>query len=104
MSGSTLRPKSLLTACVCSFCKENAFGDYDTCLNSINCNLLKSFFTWRLDIKSGKGGRMLKGIKTVSSLFVYWKVFRLVYAMATGTRLDATLSDRMHQVHSPRQN
>lgn len=103
MSRRTLRPKSLLTSYVCSFCRENAFGDYNTCLKSINCGVLKSFFTWRLDIKSGKGGRMLKGIKTVSSLGLHWKVFRLVYTRATGTKLDATLNDQMHQVHCPPQ-
>ncbi|KAK7408613.1 hypothetical protein QQX98_009215 [Neonectria punicea] len=72
--------------------RENKFGDPDRCLESISLGLLASFFTWRLDLKTGKEDRRMKGIKTSSSLGTNWKVFRLVYERATGAKLDPKLN------------
>lgn len=52
---------------------------------------LISFFTWRLDLKTGKERRKIKAINTCSSLGTNWKVFRLVYERATSNKLDPKL-------------
>ncbi|KAH7377090.1 hypothetical protein B0T11DRAFT_347438 [Plectosphaerella cucumerina] len=80
------------------FYKTNGFGDPDWRLESIKVSILKSFFTWRLDLKAGKGGRRIKGIKNSSSLGTTWKVFRLVYERAVAAKLDSKLNRQMHKV------
>ncbi|KAF3349014.1 hypothetical protein VdG2_02860 [Verticillium dahliae VDG2] len=79
------------------FCKENEFGDPHRQLESISLGILVSFFTWRLDLQTGKGGRKIKGIKTNSALGTYWKVFRLVYERAMTVKFDPKLNRQMHK-------
>ncbi|KAG7111294.1 hypothetical protein HYQ46_013065 [Verticillium longisporum] len=73
------------------FCKEKEFGDPHRQLESISLGILVSFFTWRLDLQRGKGGRKIKGIKTNSALGTYWKVFRLVYERAMTVNINKSL-------------
>ncbi|KAH7012484.1 C2H2 finger domain protein [Microdochium trichocladiopsis] len=80
------------------FCRGNGFGDPCRRLKSIYLGILVSFFTWRLDLKTGKDDRKIKGIKTASSLGTNWKVFRLVYEKAVGAKLDPKLNRQMHKV------
>ncbi|KAK7420626.1 hypothetical protein QQZ08_010318 [Neonectria magnoliae] len=80
------------------FCKTDGFGDPDRRLESITVSILKSFFTWWLHLKAGKGGRGIKGIKKSSSLGMKWKVFRLVYERVVGMKLDLILNRQMHKV------
>jgi hypothetical protein len=59
-----------------------------------------SFFDWLLNQRRGKGGRRRQGSKLASSLGTYWKVYRLVYERATGSRLSAGLNRSMHKVRT----
>lgn len=72
--------------------------DPQACFKTIDLRLLYSFFDWSLNQKVGKGGRKKRGTTKSSSLGTYWKVFRLVYEEATGSKLDAKLNRRMHRV------
>ncbi|KAH8654664.1 hypothetical protein BGZ61DRAFT_524198 [Ilyonectria robusta] len=80
------------------FCNKNKFGNPHECLQSVSVGILASFFTWRLDLKTGKDDRKMKGIKTSSALGTTWKVFRLVYERAVGTKLDPKMNRQMHRV------
>ncbi|KAH8652841.1 C2H2 finger domain protein [Ilyonectria robusta] len=80
------------------FCNKNKFGNPHECLQSISVGILASFFTWRLDLKTGKDDRKMKGIKTSSALGTTWKVFRLVYERAVGAKLDPKMNRQMHRV------
>jgi len=53
----------------------------------VSRNLLRSFFDWLLNQKTGKGGRRMRGTKHKSSLGTYWKLYRLVYERATGDKI-----------------
>jgi hypothetical protein len=48
-------------------------------MQAVSRRIFKAFFEWMLNQRRGKGGRRLAGIKSVSTLGTYWKVFRLVY-------------------------
>ena len=62
---------------------------------------LYTFFNWLLDQRRGKGGRRRRGTKHASSLGTYWKVYRLVFERATGTKIDGKLTRSMHKVTIP---
>ncbi|KAF5131527.1 hypothetical protein E5D57_007882 [Metarhizium anisopliae] len=80
------------------FCNEVLSRDPHVCLKSISIGILYKFFEWRLNQKAGKDGRRLRGTTKSSSLGTAWKVFRLVYERAIGTKLDPKLNRNMHKV------
>ncbi|KAH0593457.1 hypothetical protein MHUMG1_08915 [Metarhizium humberi] len=80
------------------FCNEVLSRDPHVCLESISIGILYKFFEWRLNQKAGKDGRRLRGTTKSSSLGTAWKVFRLVYERAIGTKLDPKLNRNMHKV------
>jgi hypothetical protein len=67
-------------------------------MQAISHRTLKAFFDWMLNQRRGKGGKRLKGVKSSNSLGTYWKVFRLVYERATGSKIDGNTTRKMHRV------
>lgn len=80
-----------------SFCKMLGRDQLD-CYKSLSKGMVYNFFNWRLNQKSGKNGRVIRGTKNKSSLDTYWKVFRLVFERATGKKIDSSLNRGVHQV------
>jgi hypothetical protein len=72
--------------------------DPDQAMQAISHRTLKAFFDWMLNQRRGKGGKRLKGVKSSNSLGTYWKVFRLVYERATGSKIDGKTTRKMHRV------
>ncbi|KAI9764096.1 MAG: hypothetical protein M1840_008901 [Geoglossum simile] len=72
--------------------------DPDQTIHVIFLRLLNSFFDWVLNQRRGKRGRKLHGVKSSSMLCTYWKVFRLVYEGATGSKINAKLNRQMHRI------
>ena len=67
-------------------------------MQNIFYRTLKAFFDWMLNQRRGKGGKRLKGVKSSNSLGTYWKVFRLVFERATGSKIDGKTTCKMHWV------
>lgn len=67
----------------------------------ISIPILYSFLEWALNLRRGKNGRRLPGIKCKSSLDTFWKVFRLVYERSTSNRIDNQMNRRMRRVCGP---
>ncbi|EFY90641.1 hypothetical protein J3458_013381 [Metarhizium acridum] len=80
------------------FCNEVLSRNPQACFESISIGILYKFFEWRLNQKAGKDGRKLRGTTKSSSLGTAWKVFRLIYERAIGTKLDPKLNRNMHKV------
>ncbi|KAH9903876.1 C2H2 finger domain protein [Xylariomycetidae sp. FL2044] len=81
-----------------TFCTDVISRDPQACFESIDIRLLYNFFDWSLNQVVGKNGRKKRGTKKSSSLGTNWKVFRLVYEMAMGAKLDPKLNRNMHKV------
>ena len=64
----------------------------------ITLRLLDSFFDWMLSQKYSGDGRRLRGIHKKSTLETYWKVYRLVYERATGSKMGGQITRQMHRV------
>ncbi|KAH7119589.1 C2H2 finger domain protein [Dendryphion nanum] len=77
-----------------TFIGKDSLRDYST----VSVRSLHTFFNWLLDQRRGKGGRRRCGTKHASSLGTYWKVYRLVFERATGTKIDGKLTRSMHKV------
>lgn len=77
-----------------SFLGKKKSCDYAT----VSVKTLYTFFNWLLSQQHGKNGRKRRGTKFASSLWTYWKVFRLVYKRAMHTKIDGKLSRSMHKV------
>ncbi|OJD22915.1 hypothetical protein ACJ73_05741 [Blastomyces percursus] len=61
----------------------------------IDVNKLYTFFNWVLNQRRGKDGRRRQGLKYLSSLDTYWKIFRLVYEREMHEKIDRETSKRM---------
>jgi len=66
-------------------------------MQAISHRTLKAFFDWVLNQRRGKGGRRLKDVKSSDRLGTYWKIL-LVYERATGSKIDARTTRKMHRV------
>ncbi|KAF2647078.1 hypothetical protein K491DRAFT_763865 [Lophiostoma macrostomum CBS 122681] len=64
----------------------------------IRLNLLRAFFDWLLNQKTGRGGRRLRGTKYRSYLGTYWKLYRLVFDRATGDKINGQINRSMQKV------
>ncbi|KAI1839461.1 hypothetical protein JX266_014328 [Neoarthrinium moseri] len=82
------------------FCSIILRRDPVECFRDISVPVLYHFFDWSLNQKVGKAGRKKRGIKTRSALGTNWKILRLVFERATGSKLDAKINRRMHTVLS----
>lgn len=71
----------------------NCFGD---CLPLVG--ILYTFLDWALNLRRGKNGRRLPGIKWKSSLETFWKIFRLVFERATSDKIENRVNRQMHRV------
>lgn len=60
--------------------------------------ILYTFLNWVLNLRRGKDGRRLPGIKQKSSLETFWKVFRLVYERAMSMKIEKSMNRRMRRV------
>lgn len=63
-------------------------------MRSISLGHVSSFFTWKLDQKRGAAGRRVRGIKEVSSLATYRKMFLRVYRNLVGKDMDTEMARR----------
>ena len=70
----------------------------------ITLRLLDSFFDWMLSQRVGEDGRRLRGIRKKSTLETYWKVYRLVYERATGSKIGGQITRQMHRVGATQGN
>lgn len=59
-----------------------------------------TFLDWVLNLRRGKDGRRLPGIKCKSSLDTFWKVFRLVYERETSNKITKQMNRQMRRVRS----
>ncbi|RKK77497.1 hypothetical protein BFJ71_g16737 [Fusarium oxysporum] len=75
----------------CNFTNRNS----KDCLQKLDYQKTKGFFTWICIQKTGVGGRRLRGLKSASSLKQYWKFFREVYWRETNKRIDDVLKRKM---------
>ncbi|KAH2975874.1 hypothetical protein KXV25_006790 [Aspergillus fumigatus] len=64
----------------------------------LSIGILYTFLDWVLNLRRGKDGRRLPGIKRKSSLETFWKVFRLVYERATSSKIEKPMNRQMHRV------
>lgn len=62
--------------------------------------ILHTFLDWALNLRRGKNGRRLPGIKRKSSLETFWKVFRLVFERATSEKIGKTMNRQMRRVRN----
>ncbi|KAJ5248104.1 hypothetical protein N7524_012064 [Penicillium chrysogenum] len=60
--------------------------------------ILHTFLDWALNLRRGKNGRRLPGIKRKSSLETFWKVFRLVFERATSEKIGKMMNRQMRRV------
>ncbi|KAH8659526.1 C2H2 finger domain protein [Ilyonectria robusta] len=72
--------------------------DYQEHYKSISLRLLRTFFDWLLGQKTSPNGRKKRGIRKLSSLGTYWKVFRLAFERAVGEKICPKLTRGMHKV------
>lgn len=81
----------------CCFIRKDPNEEY----HRISMPILYNFLEWALNLRRGKNGRRLPGIKCKSSLDTFWKVFRLVYERSTSNRIDKQMNRRMRRVCGP---
>lgn len=60
--------------------------------------ILFTFLDWLLNLRRGKNGRRLPGVKCKSSLDTFWKVFRLVYENETSNKIGKQMNRQMRRV------
>ncbi|KAJ5627605.1 hypothetical protein N7490_009833 [Penicillium lividum] len=78
----------------CCFIRKDPNNEY----RRISIPILYSFLEWALNLRRGKNGRRLPGIKCKSSLDTFWKVFRLVYERSTTNKIGNQMNRRMRRV------
>ncbi|KAJ6112296.1 hypothetical protein N7523_002118 [Penicillium sp. IBT 18751x] len=64
----------------------------------ISIPILFNFLEWALNLRRGKNGRRLPGIKCKSSLDTFWKVFRLVHERSTSNKIGNQMNRQMRRV------
>ncbi|CAG8076758.1 unnamed protein product [Penicillium salamii] len=78
----------------CYFIRKDPNGEY----HRLSIPILYNFLEWALNLRRGKNGRRLPGIKCKSSLNTFWKVFRLVYERSTSKKIGNQMNRRMRRV------
>ncbi|KAJ5938275.1 hypothetical protein N7466_001409 [Penicillium verhagenii] len=78
----------------CAFIKKDPNEEY----HHLSIAILYSFLEWALNLRRGKNGRRLPGIKCKSSLDTFWKVFRLVFERSTSKKIGNQMNRRMRRV------
>lgn len=78
----------------CAFIKKDPNEEY----HRLSIAILYNFLDWALNLKRGKNGRRLPGIKCKSSLDTFWKVFRLVFERSTSKKIGNQMNRRMRRV------
>lgn len=78
----------------CRFVKKDAQEEY----GRLSIPILYTFLDWVLNLRRGKNGRRLPGVKCRSSLDTFWKVFRLVYERATSSKIGKPMNRQMRRV------
>ncbi|KAJ6144084.1 hypothetical protein N7471_003537 [Penicillium samsonianum] len=81
----------------CCFIRKDPNEEY----NRLSIPILYNFLEWALNLRRGKNGRRLPGIKCKSSLDTFWKVFRLVYERSTSKKIGNQMNRRMRRVRGP---
>ncbi|KAI2959645.1 hypothetical protein CBS147352_10781 [Aspergillus niger] len=64
----------------------------------LSISIMYTFLDWVLNLRRGKDGRRLPGIKCKSSLDTFWKVFRLVYERETSNKITKQMNRQMRRV------
>ncbi|KAI2735701.1 hypothetical protein DTO013E5_8636 [Penicillium roqueforti] len=59
---------------------------------------LKALFSWRCDQRRGKDGRRTPGVKTKSSLDLFWKWWHLIYKAEVGHELSKDIQVKIRDV------
>ncbi|CEO59611.1 hypothetical protein PMG11_04283 [Penicillium brasilianum] len=85
---------------------EARWKQFCTCLRKdpeqefqkLSIAILHTFLDWALNLRRGKNGRRLPGIKRKSSLETFWKVFRLVFERATSEKIGSQMNRQMRRV------
>ncbi|KAH1913545.1 hypothetical protein KXW47_005429, partial [Aspergillus fumigatus] len=67
-------------------------------LERVSVPILFTFLDWLLNLRRGKNGRRLPGVKCKSSLDTFWKVFRLVYENETSNKIGKQMNRQMRRV------
>ncbi|KAH2023468.1 hypothetical protein KXV65_000697, partial [Aspergillus fumigatus] len=67
-------------------------------LERVSVPILFTFLDWMLNLRRGKNGRQLPGVKCKSSLDTFWKVFRLVYENETSNKIGKQMNRQMRRV------
>lgn len=78
----------------CSFVRKDPNKEYQR----LSIPILYNFLEWALNLRRGKNGRRLPGIKCKSSLDTFWKVFRLVYERTTSNKIGNQMNRQMRRV------
>ncbi|CAG8891316.1 unnamed protein product [Penicillium egyptiacum] len=78
----------------CHFIRKDPNEEY----RRLSIPILYSFLEWALNLRRGKNGRRLPGIKCKSSLDIFWKVFRLVFERSTSKKIGNQMNRRMRRV------
>ncbi|EED11909.1 conserved hypothetical protein [Talaromyces stipitatus ATCC 10500] len=96
-SSGTQRMLDRVEGCWNGFCSYTQTDPVES-YSALSAKFLGTFLEWVLNLRRGKGGRRLRGIKTKSSLQTFWKVFRLVHERATGDKIDPVTTRQMKRV------
>jgi uncharacterized protein YehS (DUF1456 family) len=67
-------------------------------LERVSVPILFTFLDWVLNLRRGKNGRRLPGVKCKSSLDTFWKVLRLVYENETSNKIRKQMNRQMRRV------
>ncbi|KAL6228990.1 hypothetical protein BDW75DRAFT_235532 [Aspergillus navahoensis] len=78
----------------CAFLRKDPQEEF----TRLSVAILYNFLDWVLNLRHGKNGRRLPGIKCKSSLDTFWKVFRLVYEKETCNKIGKQMNRRMRRV------
>ncbi|KAJ5086714.1 hypothetical protein NUU61_008021 [Penicillium alfredii] len=78
----------------CSFLRKDPQEEYQR----LSIPILYNFLDWVLNLRRGKNGRKVPGIKCKSSLDTFWKVFRLVYEKTTSDKIGKQMNRQMRRV------
>ncbi|KAJ5542729.1 hypothetical protein N7535_005153 [Penicillium sp. DV-2018c] len=84
------------------FCKGTK-RDLVECLSWLSdteetVRFLKALFSWRCDQRWGKNGRRTPGVKTKSSLDLFWKWWHLIYKAEVGHELNKDIQVKIRDV------
>ncbi|CAI7565337.1 unnamed protein product [Penicillium viridicatum] len=84
-------------------CEDDQLKDADPQQEflKLSVGILYTFLDWALNLRRGKNGRRLPGIKRKSSLETFWKVFRLVFERATSGKIENRMNRQIRRVRIP---